>query len=396
MVGTLPPTSYLRPIKQISAESIDSLNDSIQYLRSIYNPEVRGSRRRKYAPASPNCISTVQAMELQLPDASNALRINSFERAYAIKWLTALISTLGSDDEISPNLQERENTMHNAASLLAVCSGTSGAGTIVRDFKFSYHPMPNDNSEPLIPITVRLTDISLDNDDYGSVGAQTWGGACVLSGMVIEDPGSFGLNTDQLAAREHGVFRILELGAGTGLVSISVWKMLQNVALHGSHRVEIIATDYYPSVLKNLCCNTESNVPLNMDSPATLQVYPLDWSRFGSNGTRSQPFDQPFDLVLGADIVYEPDHAEWIRSCLIHLLRKPSVSPINDTLEALFHLVIPLRSTHALESSSIETVFAKNTDSSSPSLCVISKDTLTYETESGEEVEYAYYKIGWI
>lgn len=31
---------------------------------------------------------------------------------------------------------------------------------------------------------VALTDIPLDNHDYGSIGTQTWGGACVLAEMI--------------------------------------------------------------------------------------------------------------------------------------------------------------------------------------------------------------------
>lgn len=396
MVETLPPTSYLPPIKRISFEDIDSLNTSIEYLRSIYNPEVRGSRRRKSTPASTDGGPAIHAMTPQPTTALNAVRQDSFERAYAIKWLTALISALDSEDRIPPSFHEQEKTICDAASLLAVCSGASAAGTVVRDFTFSYHPFRARHMGSPIPITVKLTDISLDNEDYGSVGAQTWGGACVLSEMIIEDPGLFGLSADQLEAHERNVFRVLELGAGTGLVSLTVGKLLQNMNLHGSRRVEIVATDYYPSVLKNLRSNIQANVPPTTSSQVTLLAHPLDWSCFGPDDTHDLPFDKPFDLVLGSDIIYEPEHAGWIRSCLTHLLRKPSSSTSNCTQCSFFHLVVPLRPTHTFESSTIETVFAADTGSHSLSLQVVAKDTFVCDTESGEEVEYAYFTIGWI
>jgi len=43
----LPPTGYLPPIKNIQIHPLKGLNDALHYLRRIYNPEVRGSRRRR-------------------------------------------------------------------------------------------------------------------------------------------------------------------------------------------------------------------------------------------------------------------------------------------------------------------------------------------------------------
>jgi hypothetical protein len=406
MVGTyveaLPPTTHLPAIKKIPQETLESLNAFIDYLRSIYNPEVRGSRRRPKSSQNDGSIKLASAdtVSPRVTASLNRLRTDQFERTHAIRWLTNVVSVLNAwnDDECS---QDTEKTIHNAASLLAICAGTSAAGTVVRDFTFPYYPASNHDfsgTSEAMPITVRLTDLALDNTDYGSVGAQTWGGACVLSEMLVEDPEAFGISANRLNAQDQRPFRVLELGAGTGLVSLTLARLLDKVRLGGSHRVEIVATDYYPSVLANLRLNVGTNIPSDTNSPLSVLTHALDWSKFGPEDIKVTPFDQRFDLILGADIVYEVDHTAWIHSCLTFLLRKPSSSTDSETdvNSALFHLVIPLRATHSFESSTVESVFVSPRDAGEPSLQILAKDTLICETETGEEVEYAYYKIGWI
>ncbi|XP_006456346.1 hypothetical protein AGABI2DRAFT_139132, partial [Agaricus bisporus var. bisporus H97] len=161
-----------------------------------------------------------------------------------------------------------------------------------------------------------------------------------------------------------------------------------------TRRVEIVATDYYPRVLDNLLNNIRSNFPKGgPSSDVSIVAHPLDWSTFASEGKRdgllNEPFDL-FDLVLGADIVYEPEHALWIRSCLLHLLRRPSATEL-----PLSHLIVTKRSTHSFEANVIEKVFAMDCDPLVPCLKVVERDILTYGEDTREEVEYVYYKIGW-
>ncbi len=85
-------------------------------------------------------------------------------------------------------------------------------------------------SSPPGAIQVQLTDVPLENQDFGSVGAQTWGGACVLAEGHRGGSGCF------WTARV-GRKRVLELGAGTGLVSITVGKLLEG-------NVTVVATDF--------------------------------------------------------------------------------------------------------------------------------------------------------
>jgi len=109
---------------------------------------------------------------------------------------------------------------------------------------------------------------------------------------------------------------------------------------------------------------------------------------------------KPF--YLGADIVYEEHHAVWIKGCLERLLGMHERSA--------FHLVIPLRATHSIESSTVERVFANqdgtvNMDKDAPKLCILSQGTIICDADGGnglhecgldlDRVEYTHYKIGW-
>ncbi|KAF8645489.1 hypothetical protein AX16_007774 [Volvariella volvacea WC 439] len=570
---TLLPTSHLPPIRTISSQSLYTLTSAVKYLRKIYNPEIRGThrlRRRRSKlvgkTGDPELAKNdIKGTELSvskdvIKSETNSdltsYRSDDFERAYAIRWLTALVAHLTTqqeDIETEHNAAaENSALVEEAASLLAVCSGPAGAGVLTREL---YIPISRDNEllsgrhdrsdygdesrdnehrkgtpDP-DPITIRLRDVPLDNSDYGSVGAQTWGGAYVLSELIVEDPIRFGFGgswfrgqsaegaqfslcsesskhtgqTSSVAAAlpvsaRRSDFRILELGAGTGLVSIAIGRLLER--FQQTHQIPteaeergtrrsgipdrftIVATDYYPTVLENLTSNIQANFAFQDLPGVKIMSHPLDWSLFPNTSKTDkpdEPLGSPFDLVFGADIIYEAQHAIWIKGCLESLLRKPlpprtepnltlpcgterfneahpgprtkavdsmSISGGDDGFlegnPVAFHLVIPLRSTHSAESSSVEQVFpfhhshrpprqetlsqgailshaslhsrsdenlsnisvpiaeAQPTASQEPELVILEKDILVCDAEEGsnghrpvEEVEYAYYKIGW-
>ncbi|KAG6888786.1 hypothetical protein C0992_007516 [Termitomyces sp. T32_za158] len=227
----LPPTVRLPTIRRIASYPVNDLREALLYLRRLYNPQVQGSRRcQREVPSNADDKFT------QIDGGLDELRSDTFERSYAMRWLTSLVSlTADWDSELtsdSSHSKEWESIVQEAASLLAVCSGSAGAGVIVRDFVFKL------GSETEQTLKVQVKDLSLDNKDYGSVGAQTWGGACVLAETILDDPVSFGLSvTNEL--------RILELGAGTGLVSLALGKLFECAGPLMSSRT-IIATDYYP------------------------------------------------------------------------------------------------------------------------------------------------------
>lgn len=414
---------------------------------------MRGTRRVKAGSAANGLHPELESEKLKLCSKAKvdedleSLRTDAFERSYATRWLTSLVDVLVSASETSEesptdptdlslsatfNSQsiDYESIIQLAASILAVCAGTAAAGAVTRTYAF-------DNAHEgsgLGAVTIRLRDAPLENGDYGTVGAQTWGSACVMSEMIVEMPKEFGLGLGRHEGRlvdgEAKRLRVLELGAGTGLVSLTVGKFLEGKGREFGYddEVEVVASDFHPSILSNLRANVVANFPppsspspsISSSSSVSISVHRLDWSE-AANTTNalSPPFDEPFDLILGADIIYELEHALWIKTCLEKLLRRPSsssaVTPSDTFIDqnhpgARFHLMIPLRRTHTLESSTIEQVFprAKHTIGHAdpgPGLYITKKEVVLCEEQASErrgwrdgagEVEYAYYVIEWV
>ncbi|TCD61928.1 hypothetical protein EIP91_007696 [Steccherinum ochraceum] len=413
-----PPSSQLPPIAKIKTTPVQDIAHAIGYLRLLYNPDVRGTRcvgRKLVFSASRIASDSTEAFseghEVAINPSStsdsssslDALRGDEFERSYAIRWLTSLVARADilaarDDRSFDPGDPEAydlawENLIEDAAALLAVCAGTASAGSISRAFAFRHKTGRE--------VKVQITDVPLENQDYSSVGAQTWGSACLLAEMIVDNPGAFGLGYSDPSQRP---MRVLELGAGTGLVSMTVGGLFKG--FFGSDKASVIATDFHLSVLQNL----HKNIAFNTSSwpepcPVTIAAHHLDWSNLPAS-PGPPPFNQSFDQIFGADVIYEINHAAWIRSCIERFLRKASNS---STDVPRFHLVTPLRPTHTAEAQTVEEVFpfaSQTTASSSgtPTLGIISKEILLCEvqgglrsrTTNGNLVEYVYYTIAWV
>lgn len=399
-----PPTTRLPRITRISETPLQELLSSVSFLRTLYNPEVRGTRRRK--PASTASVEHARTNDSK--DGIGNLRSDAFEKSYAIRWLTAL---LARSDTLSAAGDESEDVMkskliESAASLLAACAGTASSGRLTRNFKFGSRLSAAESVRELDgSITVQLTDAPLENGDYGTLGAQTWGAACVLAEMIVESPGKFGIPNicdikertlqDTAASGSDKRFRALELGAGTGLVGLATAKLLESQYINS----EVYLSDFHPSILANLRANSESNfsVSTSLNTTVHVHVVKLDWEDFAKNeGNSSIQELGSFDFILGADIVYETLHAEWLRICVERLLLR--------TPQSAFHLLIPLRCTHTTESETIKTVFdnckgIKSLDSrETRKLGIMHEEHFVCDVDDNgsDEVEYVYYRIGWI
>ncbi|KAJ7629219.1 putative methyltransferase-domain-containing protein [Mycena polygramma] len=365
------PSLRLPPLRGLATLSPAVLSDCIEYLRVLYTPRVRGSRiRRRFIQNSdaetpvPSPALNVPAVDQDLDD----LTADEFERAYTLRWLTYVIN---NSERLQGTPSEVDAILHDASALLANCGGAASAGVISRVLDF---PAARG------PISIALRDIALENGDIASVGAQTWGGACVLAEIIAAQPADFGL----IAGRPTRL-RVLELGAGTGLAGLALAKAAESVDLD----VSVVCTDFYPSVLENLATNIVANFP---DPDRCVSSHFLDWASFVKDNDTDPlppPLDEPFDVILGADIIYEPEHAAWIHACVSRMLARSEASQ--------FHLVIPLRPTHAFESNSVETFFGKIGSPTDSGLTIRAKETIVCGVEGSpaEEVEYVYYRIGW-
>jgi len=182
-------------------------------------------------------------------------------------------------------------------------------------------------------------------DNHLSVGVQTWGSAILLGRRMAKYPDQFGLFDSY---GPEGI-RILELGAGTGLLSILCRKLLDLKAATDlsssprtpNHREQeggqgkglIVATDFLPEVIDNL----KTCVNLNFSGETGIEIAKLDWTTFpiymasrnagGNRGNEeeetSQFMGKPFDLVLASDCVYDETHAKMLREVVSWTLRLP-------------------------------------------------------------------------
>ncbi|KAH8994495.1 hypothetical protein EDB92DRAFT_283308 [Lactarius akahatsu] len=159
-------------------------------------------------------------------------------------------------------------------------------------------------------------------------------------------------------------------------------------------RAEIVASDIHPLALGILRPNIENN---NFCSdfhglPLVSAHFP-DWQEAADPANALEaPFDVPFDEVFGADVVHELEHAAWISACLRRLVR----------LAGRFHLVIPIRGSHASrQRSSVFSLVWKTCTRWNLHCVSTQKESITCEagpdsaTGSRGDVEYAHYTILW-
>ncbi|KAI0326757.1 hypothetical protein GY45DRAFT_1258289 [Cubamyces sp. BRFM 1775] len=386
-----PPTSSLPPLAKLPSCTLAQISQAIDNLRAIYLvppkppkpilplPKPKSLPKHLihdttvpdsgYASAEGedddvDSISEDEEAEDQSSFDPDVLRSDAFEREFVIRWLTGF--TVRSDmwvyaPEDETESDARASLVDAAASLLASFAGEGEEEDITRTFTFPTAPGVESTA-----VHVELNDAPLLTDDHTSVGLQSWGSSILLAERMCLDPAVFGLVNP--AGRS---LRILELGAGTGLLSIAAAKLLTS----SNNVPEVVATDYHPLVLDNLRANVERNFP---SSGPSVAIRPLDWQYPVYEGL----FAASFDVILAADVVYHPEHARWIKACVERLL-------IRD--RGVFWLIIPIRPTgrHEGMSSTVEATF--------PRLAILTIEELSKHNGIGraDEGGYCLYKIGW-
>ncbi|CAN8105261.1 unnamed protein product [Discula destructiva] len=338
-------------------------------------------------------------------DHAAALRADEYERQFAIRWLTTFLARveellLDIDDE------SRQCFIDEASYILASFSSTTDAeeeddgGAIVREFRFSV------NAQEEQPLEVRLTDgTPATGTDHTDVGLQSWGASIVVSDLMCAAPETFGLFSKNLGTAP----RIVELGAGTGLVGITLAKLLPRLGVPAAH---IVATDYHPAVLENLRENIAANFPTTADDPP-VKTCLLDWA---APCLAPPLLYEPADMLVATDVVYAPEHAVWLRDCAARMLAKPdgvfwlvtSVRPngrfegVTDTVEAAFaHVVVdddddgdacPTSTT-----TSTTTTAATKGEDGRLGLRILQKEMVEKRrgVGRGDEVGYKVFRIGW-
>ncbi|KAF2279507.1 uncharacterized protein EI97DRAFT_482014 [Westerdykella ornata] len=382
-IRCIPPTSCLPPVRSIRGATDEQIRNALCNLRQLYCPLRRlsvslHSRKDAKAVISQVLQPTDSGYASQdddeddetseVEDTNATLRADTFERDFAVRWLTALIAR-AEELSFDPDLVDE------AAFILASFSDIEDEGpdqALTRDFCFPslFH------SSASTKIEVRLNDAPLSTTDHTDVGLQSWGASIILSDMMCASPGRFGLEKLDPGCT------IVELGAGTGLVSLTLAKMLQQSYITDA---TLVATDYHPAVLQNLDRNIRTNFPSNDTAPVKAMM--LDWSA----PVLAPPLDKPASMVVAADVIYAPEHATWLRDCAGLLLGG----------DCHFWLIVTVRTVGKFEgiADTVETAFsaADCPKKNGKTLQILEKEVLEKRKGigRGDETAYNLYKIGW-
>lgn len=196
-----------------------------------------------------------------------------------------------------------------------------------------------------------------------ATGFCTWSSAVLFAKRILA-------NTSLLSAFKLSTkapSRLLELGSGTGLAGIACVLALHQAGIPAS----IFLTDCDARTLEILHNNCQRNMPSG--STVSWEVKKLAWEQAAASS------EGPFDVIVGADIVYEPEHAQLIYEAVDALL-----SP-----NGVFHLVIPIRYTHFADVAALEQVFASTRGAAGPHI----KEVTNFEQSDVGQYAHRYYLI---
>lgn len=142
-----------------------------------------------------------------------------------------------------------------------------------------------------VALGARTLRVSEGNADTIDSGARIWDSGRALSGLL----------RDQLADADTSEFRVLELGAGTGIGGLTAAALGATTLLSDQ-----------PELLPLLDSNIDAN-SLRSHAAATQLMWgdASDAERVGASG--------PFDLIIGSDLLYAPQSFPLLLETLTEL-----------------------------------------------------------------------------
>ncbi|KAI0378480.1 putative methyltransferase-domain-containing protein [Hypomontagnella monticulosa] len=396
----LPPTSSLPPLRSLTLDGAQIFS-ALDNLHELYCPvplslavksQLEAGKAQDGLPIQPVDSGYVSEdddddkneFDIDSESALDALRADAFERSFAVRWLTMLIAC--ADELPLSDEDERELVVDKASYLLSsftksVEEDDEEDPGITRNFSFELVlPLTSDSrksQEPTVhqkvAIDVRLNDAPQNTTDHTDVGLQSWGASIIFSDLLCASPARFGIARDTLGSSP----RIVEFGAGTGLVSLALAKALPHLNIS---EAALIATDYHSAVLANL----ESNIKLTQVDVRTCS---LDWS----DPSFEAPLNAPADMIVATDVVYAPEHAMWLRNCATQMLAPDGV----------FWLLMTVRPNGRFEAvmDSVEAAFQGTCPKTSDGrhLAILGMENVEKRrgVGRGDESGYKLYRIGW-
>lgn len=397
---SLPPSSSLPPLSTLQKLTEQQILSALQGLSALYCPlpasvafKLSPENNSLDHPASTPLVDSGYTSGAEddsrdvehVEQSRDALRADAFERNFVERWLTGFMAR--AYDLPGLSLEEARDRALDQASWVLESFVASTADDdemddqhshFTREFTFKLS-VPETQEE--VPVDVRLNDglAGKNSTDCDDVGLQSWGASIVLSDLMCAEPSRFGLSQPSLGTSP----RIIELGAGTGLVSLVLGKMLPHL---GTLKSDVIATDYHPAVLENLRTNITENFP--SEGAVSMHTSLLDWSA----PVLESPLDLPADILIATDVVYAPEHAMWLRDCATRLL-----SP-----NGVFWLLVTVRQNGRFDgiSDTVEAAFAttdrpRGKDGRLLSILDSQKLEKRSRVGRGDESGYRLFRLGW-
>lgn len=194
----------------------------------------------------------------------------------------------------------------------------------------------------------------------GSTACKTWEASLRLASWLLHP-----VQRDTLV---HSGARILELGSGTGLVSALV-TMLQRqdpaLADGATHRQPVIFATDLPDVVTTKLQSLIHHNRSSLGEASNLRLYDLDWiechDRIKEQSGPVQPLDHMAPtLILGADIVFDPDICPALVSVIKYALQAGARSNAQAAPQAIISSTVRNASTYSrflalLDGASLQT-----------------------------------------
>jgi predicted nicotinamide N-methyase len=231
-------------------------------------------------PSFGDLLATLHSLALTPTTFSgNRVQPSNISSAGLARYLTQIVSSsLSWLDEGS-----RESIWELASTRLAERSGRSAAPAMTREFEVDDE------------LTITLHEPSLTGDN---LGLKTWSSSLMLARKLRD----FGNLLPAVAVDDE--LRILELGAGTGLVGIAAACIWSNQA-----RVSHVALSDLPEIVPNLERNVKSNQYIVDSCRGKMSVCTLDWA-----DEQSKPLTEEgrYPVVIAADPLYSAEHPKLL------------------------------------------------------------------------------------
>ncbi|TKA51522.1 hypothetical protein B0A55_12278, partial [Friedmanniomyces simplex] len=211
---------------------------------------------------------------------------------------------------------EKEEVWEAASLRLSERSGRMAMGDIHRTFVVSLHAMDasdrsardkaTEDADEKLEITLHEPALTADN-----MGLKTWASSYLLARRMV--------HVRDLLPHLTPDARVLELGAGTGLVGLAAAVVLKRT---------VILTDL-ADIVPNLERNVRDNAALLALHDTKAEAAVLDWSEPGTfilapaSGEQQQRCPpHSFPLILATDSIYSPAHpALLVQAIEYHLCR---------------------------------------------------------------------------